>query len=760
MFRQFKIAHRFVVAIALAVVVVSSVSFYLNQRSTGRVLDGLEQAALAEVAENIVAEIASESLRAQAMAAVVASIPQVQQAFAERDRATLEGYFAEGFGGLKKAFGVRQFQFHEPPARSFLRVHKLNKSGDDLSSFRLTVVKTNREQAPVRGLEVGVAGLGIRGIVPVSHAGRHVGSVEFGLSLGQDFVERIAARHGIDLGVFLQREQRLQAFASTSAEQMLDDAQLRKAVDGESVFSKVQRGDVPTAVYAKPFADFSGAPIGVLVVAQDRSHYQAQVDAIGQQSLLAAIVSAVILVAIVWLIARGVTRPICRTTASMQAIAHGDGDLSTRLDDKGNDEMAALSRAYNAFAAKLEETINAIVTTTNELAAMVSRFSDLSEHTHAGTRRQQEQVSQVATAMTEMSATVSEVAQNTVDTADAARRVDQQAQSGQVVVRHAMESINTLADEVRHAVERIRSVEQDSERIGSVLEVIRGIADQTNLLALNAAIEAARAGEQGRGFAVVADEVRTLAQRTQDSTREIQEMIESLQSGVENTVAVLETSMRQAGDSVEQSSEAHAALVAITESIDTITAMSSQIATAAEEQSAVAEDINRSVVDITQVAESTACDAQSSVAETETLSGAVETLVGLMSQFKTGNRHLNELQRAKSAHLAWKGKLRGFLDGKASLDHKAAVSHHDCTFGKWYDSVGKAEFGHLPEAKAIESPHKELHDTIRQIVEMQQRGEIDGAARAYQRVGPLSEKIVALIDQLESRIRVSGQGRA
>jgi methyl-accepting chemotaxis protein len=752
MFRQLKIAHRFVTAIALAVLFVFSINFYFAHGGSSELFDDLERERLAEVVENILAEIESESLRAQSMAAVVAGIPEVQRAFAARDRVVLEGLFAGGFAGLKQQLGVRQFQFHEPPARSFLRVHKLQKSGDDLSSFRHTVVKANREQSAVRGLEVGVAGLGIRGIEPVRHDGRHVGTVEFGLSLGQDFVDRVAGLHGIDIAVHLQREGKLQPFAATRNEDLATPAQLNLSLAGESQFSQRLVGAKPAALYSAALQDFAGKAIGVLTVAQDRSAFQAQVAAASRRMLVMAVVSAVLLVAIVWFVANGITRPLVKTAASMQAIANGSGNLTERLDASGGDEIAALAGAYNAFVGKLEVTIDEIVATTNRLAAMVEHFSQLSEHTHAGTRRQQEQVAQVATAMTEMSATVHEVAQNTVDTADAALQVDGQANGGQAVVRQAMESINLLADDVGRAVERIRSVEQDSERIGSVLDVIRGIADQTNLLALNAAIEAARAGEQGRGFAVVADEVRTLAQRTQDSTREIQEMIESLQVGVVKTVAVLEASKQQAGESVEQSSQAHAALVAITQSIDTITAMSSQIATAAEEQSAVAEDINRSVVEITQVAEATAADAQGSVDETTNLAGAVDTLVGLTGQFQTGNGHRNALQRAKSAHLAWKGKLRNFLDGHGGLDEKVAFSHHECGLGRWYDSVGMTEFGHLPEALAIEQPHKALHDTIRRIAELKARGDDAAAAQAYLKIEPLSEQIVALIDTLERRV--------
>ncbi|MES9848328.1 MAG: methyl-accepting chemotaxis protein, partial [Candidatus Thiodiazotropha sp.] len=374
------------------------------------------------------------------------------------------------------------------------------------------------------------------------------------------------------------------------------------------------------------------------------------------------------------------------------------------------------------------------------------------EHTRDGITKQHEQTTQVATAMTEMSATVHEVAQNTTQTAEAARQADQQANSGRDVVNAVTSSIDSLASEVGRAVETVQHVEQDSERIGSVLDVIRGIADQTNLLALNAAIEAARAGEQGRGFAVVADEVRTLAKRTQDSTEEIQEMIESLQTGVRETVTVMETSQQQAAESVDQAGRAHEALEEITRVVDTISQMSSQIATAAEEQSAVAEDINRNIVDITHVAEATSQDSAKSYDASEAMSKEVDLLGKLLSDFNTGDAHSNHLQQAMAAHLSWKTKLRGFLDGKGSLDERVAYNHKACGFGIWYENVGRKELSHISEINQIEKPHRELHELIKRIADLKDRGDMQAAEREYQRVGPLSEEIVRMMQTIQSKL--------
>jgi len=329
-----------------------------------------------------------------------------------------------------------------------------------------------------------------------------------------------------------------------------------------------------------------------------------------------------------------VAQPIKSVVERIRDIAEGEGDLTAQLDDSSNDELGELAYWFNTFVGKLRTMITDINGYASELTTNAEHMSSVTDRTSIGVQKQQAETDQVATAMNQMSATVQEVARNASSAASAANKADSEAAQGKVVVKDTIEAIDSLAAEVEKAGSVIQKLEEDSNGIGVVLDVIRGIAEQTNLLALNAAIEAARAGEQGRGFAVVADEVRTLAQRTQQSTQEIRSIIERLQSGAKDAVEVMVQGKNQASVSVEQAAKAGSSLDTITEVVTTITDMNTQIASAAEEHSSVAEEINRNVVNISEVASHTADDATEVAQSSKKLTKLADDLQSLLSHFK------------------------------------------------------------------------------------------------------------------------------
>ncbi len=364
----------------------------------------------------------------------------------------------------------------------------------------------------------------------------------------------------------------------------------------------------------------------------------AQAKGESREALITGLVIGVVLVLFMgllsYVIGASIIRNLQEVVMSLREMASGQGDLRKRLQSRQQDEVGELVGEFNRFVAKLQGIIREISDSVGSLNNAAQQMSVVTGRSREDIVKQQSDIDQVATAINEMSATVHEVARNAADAAGAAKEADNEAASGKQVVSQAVGTIDKLASDVEEAATVIHQLAQDSENIGTVLDVIKAIAEQTNLLALNAAIEAARAGEQGRGFAVVADEVRTLAQRTQQSTQEIQEIIEKLQAGAEKAERVMKASREQAQTSVDESSRAGTSLMSITEKVARINDMNTQIANAAEEQSAVAEEISRSIVAINNVAVQTSQSSGQLQQASEEVSAMATQLQGLVSKFK------------------------------------------------------------------------------------------------------------------------------
>ncbi|MEQ3494568.1 methyl-accepting chemotaxis protein [Vibrio sp. SSH13-20] len=351
----------------------------------------------------------------------------------------------------------------------------------------------------------------------------------------------------------------------------------------------------------------------------------ADLDATAEKMLFTTAIVALIFIAMGVLLANSITNPIRQIADRFTDLGEGEGDLAQRIEIKGNDEIAQLSKGFNGFIEKIHATMKEVSLTSGALSQAADSVSSKATSTHDNSQEQRDQTIQVVTAINQMGATISEIASNAATAADTANQASDNTQTGRQVVTQAKEVISRLAGDVETTSMVVTQLATTTKDIGSILDVIRDISEQTNLLALNAAIEAARAGEQGRGFAVVADEVRNLASRTADSTEEIQKMINQLQSDAQDAVTAMEAGKAVTFEGVASTDEAVDVLMNISERIADISDRNTQVATATEEQSTVVHTINQNIEEINAINEMTTATA-------EELAGASRDLQELSSR--------------------------------------------------------------------------------------------------------------------------------
>ena len=500
--------------------------------------------------------------------------------------------------------------------------------------------------------------------------------------------------------------------------------------------------------YKLQFITVIGVITGILISSYLNNHWLVNS---GMYSTLSTLtVTAIISVILVTLFSGGQNSDLHKIADTLSKVAKGELGLSTQLDQQNDPVLAKLVDSYNSISQKVSASVKAYGESSNNLAFTASEMSSITERTEKNITRQQMETDQVATAMNEMSSTVEEVARSAMHASDAAEQANDATSKGLGIAKETRQEISLLVEDIEKASSVISKLAEESQNIGVVLDVIKGIAEQTNLLALNAAIEAARAGEQGRGFAVVADEVRTLASKTQTSTSEIEEMISRLQSGVDRSVEVMQSSLEKGRHGETQVESTLDALTDIITAVSNINELNAHIATAAEEQSAVANEINQNITAITQVASMTTKDANDSRRTAEKIAGISINLGQQIKDFDpSANDNKLDLSSAKAAHLNWKTRLRSFLDGEEGLTVEQAVSHKHCNFGKWYYSQGLEKFGDIEAIRAVEKPHEELHTLIRTIIELKEAGKNREAEKAYDKVDAISKQIVGYLDQAE-----------
>ncbi len=431
-------------------------------------------------------------------------------------------------------------------------------------------------------------------------------------------------------------------------------------------------------------------------------------------------------------------------------------DLTVRLPKAQADELGAMAATYNS----LSEQIEALVTQSMEAGIMVSdsalSMGMVARQTQQSITVQRAGTSEVTSNIDQMIDSIKKVAKNSHDGSEAASHARQQARTGLGITQESVASVAALANDIRLTETVVHRLAAENQEIGGIVAAIHAIADQTNLLALNAAIEAARAGESGRGFAVVADEVRNLARRTQESTHQIENIIDRLNNSTDEAVVAMKRSNEKAADSVAKADETGKAFDSIAESVNTINDLNGQIAQATEQQVSVFSSLSQNMrANIQQFEHLSSDSAEKTRQSGVQLGEAVAKLQTLTSQYVVSGRERFALNNGKHTHLEWKNRIRSFLDDTSTLTLEQ-VSHHLCDFGQWYDSAAARQFMDVPAMAAIEKPHEELHRTLSEVVRLKEQNRPSEAEALYGDVVRLCEEIVGHIEEAERDLGFGG----
>jgi len=466
----------------------------------------------------------------------------------------------------------------------------------------------------------------------------------------------------------------------------------------------------------------------------------------------ASLLGACIMVYLWILVHRRVAAPLAALNKHAERIA--TGDLTEELSGAGDDEIGMVITKLNIMIRSLNTMINTVFSSANNIVTTIDILSSRAERSTEGARNQSGQSQQIATAAEEMSRTITDIAKNTATASETSGHALESATRGKTVADGSVTTVNRVYDATIALATMIEKLNRSVGEISGIATVIKGIADQTNLLALNAAIEAARAGEQGRGFAVVADEVRKLAERTIKATAEITEKIAVVRDESEQTTQSMGEASSEVIKATEQINNVGDALTSIVHAVQKVRDQITQIATSVDEQSATSSEVAANIEKTAAIAKDMEKMSAEVMHDANQLIGVVEGLRSSTATFKTQGSELIIIDRAKADHVLFVDKIHAHLKGDVRTDPAQLSDHHGCRFGKWYDTDGKKRCGHLSTFKVLDAPHSKIHALAREAVVTFNAGNTGKAEEIYREMKGVSVRIAAQLEELMRECKI------